>query len=30
MTASVHEVWIDAERRTVFEALTIEHGLDAW
>ena len=30
MTAIEHEVWIGAERTTVFAALTTKSGLDAW
>jgi uncharacterized protein YndB with AHSA1/START domain len=25
-----HEVWLNADQETVFEALTTEQGLDGW
>ena len=25
-----HEVWINADRKSVFEAITAKDGLDAW
>ena len=30
MNSMLHEVWINAERSTVFDAITTRDGLDAW
>ena len=30
MNSILHEVWINAERSTVFDAITTRNGLDAW